>query len=138
MALVVNRAKKVALRNLYVLIEGKSGTGKELLAAAIHNNSPRAKNPFIVINCGAVPSELVESEFFGHKKGSFTGADFDRKGAFEKANTGTLFLDEIGDLSLNAQVKLLRSLQEGEIKPVGATEPLAVDVRIIAATNNLK
>jgi transcriptional regulator with PAS, ATPase and Fis domain len=139
MALVVHRAKKVALRNLYVLIEGESGTGKELLAAAIHNNSPRAKNPFVVINCGAVPSELVESEFFGHKKGSFTGADFDRKGAFEKANTGTLFLDEIGDLPLNAQVKLLRSLQEGEIKPVGATEPLAVDVRIIAATNkNLK
>ena len=139
MALVVNRAKKVALRNLYVLIEGESGTGKELLAAAIHNNSPRAKNPFVVINCGAVPSELVESEFFGHKKGSFTGADFDRKGAFEKANTGTLFLDEIGDLPLNAQVKLLRSLQEGEIKPVGVTEPLAVDVRIIAATNkNLK
>jgi len=139
MALVVNRAKKAALRNLYVLIEGESGTGKELLAAAIHNNSPRAKNPFIVVNCGAVPSELVESEFFGHKKGAFTGADFDRKGAFEEADSGTLFLDEIGDLPLNAQVKLLRSLQEGTIKRVGETIPLAIDVRVIAATNkNLK
>jgi transcriptional regulator with PAS, ATPase and Fis domain len=139
MALVVNRAKKAALRNLFVLIEGESGTGKELLAAAIHNNSPRAKNPFVVVNCGAIPSELVESEFFGHKKGSFTGADFDRKGAFEEADTGTLFLDEIGDLPLKAQVKLLRSLQEGTIKRVGETKPRAIDVRIIAATNkNLK
>jgi transcriptional regulator with PAS, ATPase and Fis domain len=132
---VITNAKKAAQRNLPVLIEGESGTGKELLARAIHNISPRSDKPFIVVNCGAIPSGLVESEFFGHKKGAFTGANSDQIGAFETANGGTLFLDEIGELPLPAQVSLLRSLQENEIKRVGEAKVRPVDVRIIAATN---
>jgi transcriptional regulator with GAF, ATPase, and Fis domain len=132
---VVRDAKKAALRNLPVLIEGESGTGKELFARAIHNNSPRLGSPFIVVNCGAIPSGLVESEFFGHKKGTFTGADSDRIGAFDAADGGTLFLDEVGELPLPAQVTILRALQEGEVKRVGDKRPHKVDVRVIAATN---
>ena len=132
---IVRDAQKAALRNLPVLIEGESGTGKELFARAIHNSSQRRDGPFQVVNCGAIPSELVESEFFGHKRGSFTGAAEDRIGAFDAADGGTLFLDEIGELPLAAQVKLLRALQEGEVKRVGDKSPHKVDVRIIAATN---
>lgn len=132
---IVRDAQKAALRNLPVLIEGESGTGKELFARAIHNSSPRKDGPFQVVNCGAIPSELVESEFFGHKKGAFTGAIEDRVGAFEAANQGTLFLDEIGELPLPAQVKLLRTLQESEVKRIGETKTRKIDVRIIAATN---
>lgn len=135
MARVVGDARKAAKRNLPILIEGESGTGKELFARAIHNESPRSEKPFIVINCGAIPGELVESEFFGHKKGAFTGAVTDRAGAFEEADGGTLFLDEIGELPLPAQVKLLRSLQEGEVTRVGEARVRPVDVRIISATN---
>ncbi|MBS7671246.1 sigma 54-interacting transcriptional regulator [Croceicoccus sp. 1NDH52] len=131
----VRDAKKAALRNLPVLIEGETGTGKELFARAIHNSSQRRSETFHVVNCGAIPAELVESEFFGHTKGAFTGALKDRKGAFEAANGGTLFLDEIGELPLAAQVKLLRALHEGEITPVGGDKSRKVDVRIIAATN---
>ena len=132
---VIEQAKRVAIRSIPVLIEGESGTGKELMARAIHRASPRSSRPFITVNCGAIPPELVESEFFGHKKGSFTGAVADRKGHFENANGGTLFLDEIGELSKPTQVKLLRTLQEGEIVPVGTSEPRRIDVRVIAATN---
>jgi transcriptional regulator with GAF, ATPase, and Fis domain len=132
---IVRDAKKAALRNLPVLIEGESGTGKELFARAIHSNSPRSTLPFIVVNCGAIPSGLVESEFFGHKKGAFTGAESDRVGAFVAADGGTLFLDEIGELPLPAQVTLLRALQEGEVKRVGDEKTRQVDVRVIAATN---
>ena len=132
---VIAHAGRVALRSITVLIEGESGTGKELLARAIHRASPRSMKPFVSVNCGAIPSELVESEFFGHKKGSFTGAIADRKGYFERAHLGTLFLDEIGELPLHIQVKLLRSLQEGEVVPVGAGDPRTVNVRVIAATN---
>ncbi len=132
---VIAHARRVALRSIPVLIEGESGTGKELLARAIHRASPRADRPFISVNCGAIPGELVESEFFGHKKGAFTGAVADRKGYFERAHLGTLFLDEVGELPLYVQVKLLRSLQEREVVPVGAGEPRSVNVRVIAATN---
>jgi transcriptional regulator with PAS, ATPase and Fis domain len=132
---VVEQAKRVAIRSIPVLIEGESGTGKELMARAIHRASPRSSKPFVTVNCGAIPPELVESEFFGHKKGSFTGAVGDRKGHFENAHGGTLFLDEIGELPKPVQVKLLRTLQEGEVIPVGASDPRKVDVRVIAATN---
>lgn len=132
---VVFEASKAALRNLPVLIEGESGTGKELLARAIHNNSSRKDAPFIVINCGAIPAQLVESEFFGHRKGSFSGAFSDQKGAFDAADGGTLFLDEVGEMPLAAQVTILRALQEGEVKPIGGIKAHKVDVRIIAATN---
>ena len=132
---VVTLAKRVAAKNVSVLIEGESGTGKELFANAIHNNSPRSARTPVVVNCGAIVSELFESEFFGHKKGSFTGADANRKGYFEEADGGTLFLDEIGDLPLNFQVKLLRALQEGEIKRIGENTTRSVDVRVISATN---
>lgn len=132
---VIARARRVALHSIPVLIEGESGTGKELLARAIHNASPRAGKRFVTVNCGAIPAELVESEFFGHKKGSFTGAATDRQGHFETADGGTLFLDEIGELPKPVQVKLLRALQEGEIVRVGDSTPRKVDVRIIAATN---
>lgn len=132
---VVEQAKRVAIRSIPVLIEGESGTGKELMARAIHRASPRSSKPFVTVNCGAVPPELVESEFFGHKKGSFTGAVADRKGHFENANGGTLFLDEIGELPKPIQVKLLRTLQESEVIPVGSSDPRKIDVRVIAATN---
>jgi transcriptional regulator with PAS, ATPase and Fis domain len=132
---LLHRAAKVALRSVPVLIEGESGTGKELLAKAIHAASPRPYQPFIAVNCGAIPAELVESELFGHKKGAFTGAMQDRKGVFEAAGEGTLFLDEVGELPLTAQVKLLRVLQERSLTRVGDTQTLPVKARIIAATN---
>jgi two-component system NtrC family response regulator len=118
-----------------VLILGDSGTGKELLAKAIHFNSPRRNRPFVVVNCGAIPEALLESELFGHSKGAFTGAYSDRKGKIESADTGTVFLDEIGDLQPQTQVKLLRLLQEKEIDKIGVARPIKVDVRIIAATH---
>jgi DNA-binding NtrC family response regulator len=132
---LVAKARYIAPRSVSVLIEGESGTGKELLARAIHESSLRRKKPFVAMNCGAIPSELIESELFGHEKGAFTGADRLKKGYFESADTGTLFLDEIGELPLPAQVKLLRVLQEKEIVRVGASSPKKIDVRVIAATN---
>ena len=127
--------KKVAKSNGPVLIRGESGTGKEILASAIHSQSPRFNKPFIAVNSGAIPTELFESELFGHVKGSFTGADRDKLGKVEEASGGTLFLDEVGDMPLLQQVKLLRMLQNGEIQPVGASMPHKIDVRIITASN---
>jgi two-component system, NtrC family, response regulator PilR len=118
-----------------VLITGESGTGKELVARALHSEGSRAKQPFVAVNCGAIPEELMESELFGHKRGSFTGAVSDKPGLFQEASGGTLFLDEIGELSLGLQVKILRALQERKVKAVGATDELEVDVRVVAATN---
>ncbi|MDZ4863653.1 MAG: sigma-54 dependent transcriptional regulator [Gemmatimonadota bacterium] len=118
-----------------VLITGESGTGKELVARAIHQGSPRRTRPFIEVNCAAIPSELIESELFGHLKGSFTGAVADREGKFEQADGGTLFLDEIGDMSPAAQAKVLRALQEGVVTRIGGGKPVQVDVRVLAATN---
>jgi transcriptional regulator with GAF, ATPase, and Fis domain len=132
---LLHRAARCAAYSAPVLIEGESGTGKEMLARAIHKASPRSAKPFIVLNCGAIPSELVESEFFGHEKGAFTGAIEMKRGRFEEAHEGTLFLDEIGDLPLRAQVKLLRTLQEGTLSRVGSTRELKVDVRLVAATH---
>jgi len=125
----------VALSDISVLICGESGTGKELVAQAIHNQSQRKDNPFIVVNCGAIPENLLESELFGHEKGAFTGAYAQKKGKFELAHTGTLFLDEIGELVPALQVKLLRFLQDRKIERVGSNQSLELDVRIIAATN---
>lgn len=128
-------AAKAARARVPLLIEGESGVGKEVVAEAVHNASPRAKRPMVRVNCGAIPSNLVESELFGHEKGAFTGA-FERKiGRFQEAEGGTIFLDEIGEMPLDAQVKLLRVLQSGEIQPIGARHVREVDVRIIAATN---
>ncbi|MFP4452567.1 MAG: sigma-54-dependent transcriptional regulator, partial [Desulfobacterales bacterium] len=127
--------EQVAPTKSSVLITGESGTGKELIARAIHKQSNRADKPFVVINCGSIPETLMESEFFGYKKGAFTGANQDRKGLFEAADTGTVFLDEVGDLSPQMQVKLLRVVQERSFKPVGGNEDIDVDIRIIAATN---
>jgi len=132
---VIERLEKVAPTAARVLITGQNGTGKELVARAIHALSPRAGGPFVEVNCAAIPSELIESELFGHVKGSFTGAFADRAGKFELADGGTLFLDEIGDMSLSAQAKVLRALQEGVISRVGSGKTLTVDVRVIAATN---
>ena len=130
---------KVAPTEARVLITGSNGTGKEVVAHLIHDNSQRAKGPMVEVNCAAIPSELIESELFGHIKGSFTGAVKDRAGKFEQADGGTLFLDEIGDMSLSAQTKVLRALQENEITRVGSDKPIKVNVRVLAATNkNLK
>jgi transcriptional regulator with GAF, ATPase, and Fis domain len=132
---VIGRARRAAIRSVPVLIEGESGTGKELLARAIHTAGPRRDKALHVVNCGAIPTELIESELFGHDKGAFTGAVQARAGYFEDADGGTLFLDEIGELPLAAQVKLLRVLQEGEVTRVGSTNARKVEVRILAATN---
>ncbi len=132
---VLARARKVAAANSSVLLLGESGTGKEVLAKAIHRMSSRAQKPLVVVNCGAIPETLLESELFGHTRGAFTGAVEARKGMFEAADGGTIFLDEIGDLPLHLQVKLLRVLQEGEIQRIGESAPRKVDVRVIAATN---
>ena len=130
---------RVALTDARVLITGRNGTGKELVARWLHEKSNRASKPFIEVNCAAIPSELIESELFGHEKGAFTSAHKDRKGKFEQANNGTIFLDEIGDMSLSAQAKVLRVLQENKLSPVGSDKDIRVDVRIIAATNkNMK
>ena len=132
---VLSMIEKVADTDSTILVTGESGTGKELVAKAIHYNSTRNTQAFVPINCGAIPSELLESELFGHVKGAFTGAISNRQGRFELANKGTLFLDEIGDLSPNLQVKLLRVLQEKKFEPVGSAKTLTSDVRVIAATN---
>jgi len=132
---IIERIEKVAPTAARVLITGENGTGKELVARAIHTLSPRARGPFVEVNCAAIPTELIESELFGHMKGSFTGAFADRAGKFEIADGGTLFLDEIGDMSLSAQAKVLRALEEGVISRVGSGKTLEVDVRVVAATN---
>jgi DNA-binding NtrC family response regulator len=128
-------AEKAAPTGLPVLIDGESGTGKELMAKVIHANGSRADRPFVSVNCGAIPENLIESELFGHRKGAFTGASSDRKGKFESAHTGTIFLDEIGELPLQGQVKLLRVLEAHEIQRVGSDERIGVDTRVVAATN---
>src|SRR5262245_28279747 len=127
-------ARRVASTNVNVLITGESGTGKEILAKAVHGYSARADRPFVPFNCTAVPREMLESQLFGHKRGSFTGAERDNPGLIRAARNGTLFLDEIGEMSLELQPKLLRFLESGEISPLGE-EPSNVDVRIVAATN---
>ena len=126
---------KVARTNAPVWITGESGTGKELIARLIHENGPRADGPFIAINCGAIPSELMESEMFGHRKGSFTGAHSDHDGLFKRAEGGTLFLDEVAELPLHMQVKLLRAIQERTVRPVGSSEEINTDVRILSASH---
>jgi two-component system, NtrC family, response regulator GlrR len=132
---VLSRAQRVAASDASVLIQGDSGTGKELLARAIHRASPRAGQPFVAINCGAIPETLLESELFGHTKGSFTGAIADHKGLFASAEKGTIFLDEIGDMPLALQVKLLRVIETREVRPIGASRAIPIDVRIISATH---
>ncbi|HSH46910.1 MAG TPA: sigma-54 dependent transcriptional regulator, partial [Longimicrobiales bacterium] len=132
---VRERVRQAAPTEARVLITGESGTGKELVAAAIHSMSPRSRGPFVRVNSAAIPSELVESEMFGHEKGAFTGATSRRRGRFEQADGGTLFLDEVGDLSPDAQAKLLRALESGAIERVGGEGSIAVDVRVVAATN---
>jgi len=135
---VLEVASRVAQRDSTVLIRGETGTGKELLARAIHQNSRRKEKPFVTINCGAIPRDLLESELFGHAKGSFTGAFAPKRGKVEMADGGTLFLDEIGELPVELQVKLLRLIQHGEIEKVGAPGPMTVDVRIFAATHRVR
>jgi len=132
---IYDMVRQVASTKTNILITGESGTGKELIARAIHDQSDRNEKPFVVINCGSIPETLMESEFFGHKKGSFTGASNDKKGLFEVADQGTVFLDEIGELSTSFQVKLLRAVQEKVFKPVGDTQDISVDIRFISATN---
>lgn len=136
---VKDMIEKVAPTDARVLITGPNGSGKELVARWLHEKSPRSSNPFVEVNCAAIPSELIESELFGHEKGAFTSAHKQRKGKFEQSHTGTIFLDEIGDMSLNAQAKVLKALEEKKISRVGSDKDIHVDVRIIAATNkNLK
>ncbi len=135
MLTVYKTVAHVAPTTATILIVGESGTGKELVARAIHAKSPRAGKPFVAINCGALPESILESELFGHERGSFTGASAQKRGLFEEARGGTLFLDEIGEISPKMQVQLLRVLQEGEIRRVGAAETIKVDVRVVAATN---
>ncbi len=132
---VIEMIERVAPTDARVLITGSNGTGKELVARWLHEKSSRANGPFVEVNCAAIPSELIESELFGHEKGSFTSAYKDRRGKFEAANKGTIFLDEIGDMSLSAQAKVLRALQENKISRVGSDKEIKVDVRIVAATN---
>ena len=132
---ILSICRRVALTDSTVLVMGESGTGKELIARFIHSSSKRASNPFIAVNCGAIPPDLLESEMFGHERGAFTGAVGSRMGLFQLANGGTIFLDEIGEMSAALQVKLLRVLQEREIRPVGADRTIKVDVRVIAASN---
>lgn len=136
MAELIEQAELVAQGDVTVFINGETGTGKEVLARAIHEASPRCEEPFIGVNCGAIPEQLLESELFGHEKGAFTGANNKHEGLFVAANGGTLFLDEIGDMPLDLQVKLLRVLQDFEVRPVGATSSVPVNVRIISATHN--
>lgn len=131
----VTTAKRASLTESTVLITGETGTGKELFAHAIHNNSGRARKPFIAVNCASIPDNLLESEFFGHEKGSFTGADKDKVGMFELADDGTVFLDEIGEMSLSLQAKILRFMEEGEMYRIGGVKPIYIDARVIAATN---
>lgn len=132
---LIRSARMVAATDVTVLIKGQTGTGKEVLATAIQQNSPRAGKPFVTLNCAALPESLVESEIFGHKKGAFTGAVSDKQGLFQAADGGTLFLDEINSLPLSIQSKLLRFLESGECLPVGGTKPYKVNVRVVAATN---
>lgn len=132
---VIDRLKRIAPNNASVLIQGETGTGKELVAQAIHQNSPRKNKPFVALNCAALSENILESELFGHVKGAFTDASFDRIGKFEYANGGTLFLDEVGDMPMATQIKLLRVLESSEITRVGSNEPIKVNVRIISATN---
>lgn len=135
MHVAIEQAQMMAPHTVPVLIEGESGIGKELFARAIHRASLRREKTFVAVNCGAIPSELIDSELFGHKKGAFTGATSDKKGIFRSAESGTIFLDEIGELPLSAQVRLLRVLQEKEITPVGAGQSKNIDVRVVSATN---
>jgi DNA-binding NtrC family response regulator len=132
---VLDLVERVAPTDATVLIRGESGAGKELIAKAIHHASLRARGPFVAVNCGAVPETLLESELFGHVKGAFTGAAAAKKGLFEEAHRGTLFLDEIGEMTPTLQVKVLRALQDGEVRPVGSSRPITVDVRVLAATH---
>jgi len=135
MQMVRSTIAKLARNQAPVYIAGESGVGKELVARLIHEQGPRAPGPFVPVNCGAIPSELMESEFFGHKKGSFTGAGADKEGLFQAAHGGTLFLDEVAELPLHMQVKLLRAIQEKAVRPIGAREEVPVDVRILSATH---
>lgn len=132
---VLNQVRIIAQSDSTTLIQGETGTGKEFIARAIHNQSQRRNGPFITVNCAAIPGALLESEFFGHERGAFTGAVLQTKGRFQQAHQGTLFLDEIGDLPLELQPKLLRALQEQEIEPLGSGRTVRVDVRVVAATN---
>src|SRR6201999_2817997 len=134
---VFRTVEKVSGADISVLITGETGTGKELIARAVHQRSPRKDGPFVVVNCGAIPENLIESELFGHVRGAFTRAVASRPGKFQVANAGTLFLDEIGELPLNLQVKLLRALQERVVFRVGESKPEKIDIRVVAATNRV-